>query len=471
MSLLTGQPAEMQPDESFPDQPSTRERRRLGVGRHFERVLWAMLAIAVATFGVQHLSASNEPSPPATRAKPASTLAQSATELELRVQQDPTNAVLWQQLTQIDIQRAAQTLDPSFYQRATTALERARALAPDDPGTLTADAALSAALHRFADAEALAQRAIELDPYNSAALAVLVDAQVELGRYDDAARSLQLFANRKPGAPVLSRVSYLRELRGDFPGARTAMVEARQAVAGAGSFQRATLAAYEGDLLLANGDHIGARRAFDDSLELEPAHPIATVGRAKLLAASGKVDEAISLLTSFVDRTPVPGAATLLGELQEMSGRTADAERSFELVRALAQLQAAAGVDVDLDLALFEADHSPPSAEQVERARRAASDRPTVYGADALAWTLFRAGDVPGARAQLDNSLRLGGLDPLLHYHAAAIFEASGDRAAAVDHLRQVIDRNPWFSAWLQPEANALAGRLGLTWPTAGVGS
>ncbi len=466
MSLDTRQHAEPQADL-----PSTRRPRRLGVGRRFERILWAMLAIALVTFGVQRLSSFHEPSSPASRAKPAKTLTETATELELRVQQDPTNAILWQQLTQIDIQRAAQTLDPSFYQRATTALERARALAPDDAGTLTADAALSAALHHFADAETLAQRAVEIDPYNSAALAVLVDAQVELGRYDDAERSLQLFANRKPGAPVLSRVSYLRELRGDFPGARDAMAEARQAVAGAGSFQRATLAAYDGDLLLANGDRTGARRAFDDALALEPKHPIAIVGHARLLAASGKVDEAIELLTAFVERTPVPGAATLLGELQEMSGRTDEAAQSFDLVRALAQLQAAAGVDVDLELALFEADHSPPSAEQVDRARRAATDRPTVYGADALAWTLFRSGDLAGARAQLDNSLRLGGLDPLLRYHAAAILEAVGDTTAAADHLRQVIDRNPWFSVALQPEARALAGRLGLVWPTAGVGS
>ncbi|MBY0397787.1 MAG: tetratricopeptide repeat protein, partial [Thermoleophilia bacterium] len=280
------------------------------------------------------------------------------------------------------------------------------------------------------------------------------------------ARTLQTFANRKPGAPVLSRVSYLRELHGDFDGAKAAMAEARQAVAGAGSFQRATLAAYDGDLLWGHGDLDGAAAAYDDALELEPQHPIATVGRARLLASDGRADEAIALLSKFVDRTPVPGAATLLGELQESTGDAAAASASFDLVRALAQLQADAGVDVDLDLALFEADHSTSTPELVARARQAAIDRPTVYGADALAWTLFRSGDVAGARVALDDSLRLGTLDPLLHFHAAAILDAAGDAAGARDHLQQAVDRNPWFSIGLQPEARALATRLGVTWPT-----
>lgn len=454
---------------------SPTKRRRFGWGRHLERLLWAMVAVAIVGIGVDRFTASDESTPSGAAtgggAGPAArTLAETAGELELATQRDPGDATAWQELTQVYVQRAAQTLDPSFYGRATAAADRASALAPDAPATLAAKAALAASLHHFSDAAALAQRAVDADGYHSGALAVLVDAQVEQGRYDDAARTLQTFANRKPGAPVLSRVSYLRELHGDITGARSAMAEARQAVAGAGAFQQATLAAYDGDLLWGQGDREAAAVAYLDALALEPRHPIATVGHARVLAADGRPDEAIEFLAEFVERTPVPAAATLLGELQESTGDSAAAAGSFDLVRALARLQADAGVDVDLDLALFEADHSPSTPELVARARQAVVDRPTVYGADALAWTLYRAGDIGGARTSLDAALRLGTVDPLLHFHAAAILDAAGDPLAARDHLEQVVARNPWFSVGLQPEARALASRLGVTWPV-GAGS
>lgn len=448
------------------------KRRRFGWGRHLERLLWAMVAVAIVGIGVQRFTRDDAATAGggAAGAPAPESLADTATELELKTQRDPDNATTWQQLTQVYVQRAAQTLDPGYFGRAAAAADRASSLAPDDSGTLAAQAAVAAALHRFSDAAALAARAVESDGYNSAAFGVLVDAEVELGRYDDAARTLQTFAMRKPGAPVLSRVSYLRELHGDFAGAKAAMAEARQAVAGAGAFQQATLAAYDGDLRWGHGDRGGAAAAYDDALRLEPKHPIATVGHARVLAVDGRTDEAIALLATFVERTPVPAAATLLGELQEAAGDAAAAAQSFDTVRALAQLQAAAGVDVDLDLALFEADHSPSTPELVARARQAVVDRPTVYGADALAWTLYRAGDIAGARASVDAALRLGTLDPLLHFHAAAILDAAGDPTAARDHLQQVVDRNPWFSVGLQSEARALAAKLGVAWP-AGAGS
>jgi len=432
---------------------------------HLERLLFAMVAVTLVGVLYQRFTGPDPSAPVVEAAAPARTLEQSVAELEARAADTPDEPAVWQQLAQLYVQRAAQTLDPSFFNRAEAAAAKATALAPDAGPTLAANAAVAASLHHFDDARTAALRAVEIDPYDSAAQAVLVDAEIELGRYDDAERSLQTFAARKPGAPVLSRISYFRELHGDGAGARQAMAEARQAVAGAGAFQQATLAAYDGDLLWAQGDLDGAAAAYDDALALEPAHPIATVGHAKLLAANGDRDEAIDLLSTFVERTPVPAAATLLGELQQLDGRTDDADQSFALVRALAKLQADVGVDVDLDLALFEADHSTPAPELVDRARAAYADRPTVYGADALAWTLYRAGDVGGAQQTLVASLATGSDDPLLHFHAAAILDSAGDQEGARTHLQAVADTNPWFSAGLQPEAQALAGRLGMAWP------
>ena len=51
----------------------------------------------------------------------------------------------------------------------------------------------------------------------------LVDAYVELGRYGAAERALQAMVDRKPEFAGFTRVSYLRELHGDLPGALAAL--------------------------------------------------------------------------------------------------------------------------------------------------------------------------------------------------------------------------------------------------------
>lgn len=437
-------------------------------GGRLERLLLAMVVVGVVSAGVRWLT-DESPSQNAssgTASSPAASSPQEvAIQLEARAAKDPDNPAVWQQLAAVYVERGAQTLDPSFYGRATAAAERAGSLDPEAAATLGAQAAVAASLHRFADAATFAERALVVDPFDPGAMAVLVDAQIELGRYDDAERTLQTFADRKPGAPVLSRVSYLRELHGDLDGAIAAMTEARQAAAGAGSYQRATLAAYDGDLLWGSGRLVDAARAYDDALALEPRHPVATVGRARALAAGGDFEAATALLADFVDRTPVPAAALLLGELQAAAGDLSGAETSFALVAAMSKLQADAGVDVDIDLALFEADHSPVTPAVVATVRQAAAARPTVHASDALAWTLYRAGDIVGARGEIDAALRLGSREPLLRFHAAAILHAAGDDGAAREHLQFVASRNPWFSVGLQPEARALAGQLGVEWP------
>ena len=52
---------------------------------------------------------------------------------------------------------------------------------------------------------------------------VIVDAQVELGRYGEAERSLQRMVDLKPNLSSYARVSYFRELHGDLDGALEAM--------------------------------------------------------------------------------------------------------------------------------------------------------------------------------------------------------------------------------------------------------
>jgi len=129
-------------------------------------------------------------------------------------------------------------------------------------------------------------------------------------------------------------------------------------------------------------------------------------------------------------------------------------------------VEAANGSSIDVELALFDADHGgdTPTAV-VERATRGYGVRPSVHGSDALAWALHRAGRSEEAVPYVEEALRLGSVDATMRYHAAAIFAVTGDRTRAVTELERALDLNPWFNLALHDEAAALASELGVPLP------
>jgi tetratricopeptide (TPR) repeat protein len=109
-------------------------------------------------------------------------------------------------------------------------------------------------------------------------------------------------------------------------------------------------------------------------------------------------------------------------------------------VRATQQLLAAGGVDTDIELALFEADHGDDPARAYEMAVNGFARRPGILGADALAWAAFKAGRIDEAEGYATQALRLGTLDPRLNYHAGAIALAADDVETAERYLLRALD-------------------------------
>ena len=118
------------------------------------------------------------------------------------------------------------------------------------------------------------------------------------------------------------------------------------------------------------------------------------------------------------------------------------------------------GVVVDLELALFEADHGDPTTA-LSLAQEAYADRPTIRAADALAWALFKNGRLADARKRSSEALRLGTRDPLLLYHAGAIAAADGDPTAAIRDLRAAMALDAGFSPTGAQAARDLLTKLG----------
>jgi len=117
------------------------------------------------------------------------------------------------------------------------------------------------------------------------------------------------------------------------------------------------------------------------------------------------------------------------------------------VVDAEERLLRAAGVNVDAEFALFEADHGSP-ARAVALARRAWTAAPSVRSADALGWALTRAGRSIEGRRWARRALRLGSLDATFRFHAGMTSLATGRRTEGRRHLRLALRHGLAASPW-----------------------
>ncbi|MEP6469263.1 MAG: hypothetical protein ABJC24_05780, partial [Chloroflexota bacterium] len=120
----------------------------------------------------------------------------------------------------------------------------------------------------------------------------------------------------------------------------------------------------------------------------------------------------------------------------------------------------ATGSVYDRQLVIFAADHRRDVPAAVRRARAELALRPDVYGHDALAWALYRAGSLDEAAEQTQAALALGTPDPRIAYHAGMIAAARGDRERAEALLRQALDGAAMLPPLQVPEARAALAAL-----------
>lgn len=347
--------------------------------------------------------------------------------------------------------------DLTDHGRALAAARTAIAIEPTHAPARAIEATILFTLHDFEAAFTAADRLVRDEPTQTGALATRFDAELELGRIDDAQADLERLASIG-GPGVTIRAARLASVTGD---PETALVRARAARSEALAEGSRETAFYEyavGEYARLAGDVPTARTAFADALAVRPDDPAALIGLARIDAFDGRLDAAIAGLRRASEIAPQPEALALLGDVLTAAGDPAAAE-SYETVRFIEQLGEIQATTYDRQLLRFELDHGGGTPMVLERAQASLASRPDWTGHDTVAWALYRLGRFDEALEEITAARALGADDARLRFHEGAILMAIGAVADGERLLAAALQLGPALDPVERTEAEALLRR------------
>lgn len=351
-------------------------------------------------------------------------------ELQDKIRQSPDANPLLERLGWAFVAKARISSDPGFYTLAEQAAKAIRATSPDDVGALLLLGHIDHAMHRFAEAEAVAR---ELTTRREFVFdyALLGDALMEQGKLTEAVDAYQKMVDLKPCLQTYSRIAHIRWLKGDLRGAIAA---SRLAVTGGSprepepiAWAYTRLAFYQ----LQSADPISALESLALATQFAPDYAPAMLMRGRALLAQGKFDEAIAPLRQAAETSPLPEYLWTLADGLRAAGQLPEAE-------SVETKLAATGATADpRTYALFLASRGENAPLALQLAKSELSNRQDVFTYDALAWSQLESGALADAQESMRRALAEGTQDARLFLHAGTIAAAAGDAAAALEFFNK----------------------------------
>jgi tetratricopeptide (TPR) repeat protein len=359
---------------------------------------------------------------------------------------------------EVIIQQVRDGADPAALDQAEDLYEQLLDSDAADAAALTGLGVIALSRHRFSDALELGQQASAIDPASARPLGVMVDALIELGRYDEAESALDAMLKARPDLASFSRLSYFHELHGDLESAIDAMELA--VIAGGAAVENTEFARVKlADLWLLSGHADRAGDLYRTALDQVPGYVPAIHGLARVALADADVAEAERQLLEAISAAALPESLVQLGALQEAAGETALAEATFASAAALERFHRQGSSVPEPFGAVMEADHGDPAAA-LEVARQVYASSASIGAADALAWALHANGRSAEALKKAREALRTGSHDPSILYHAGVIAADTGDDAVAQRWLGQALASSDAGPAMLRAAVEAALADL-----------
>jgi len=267
-------------------------------------------------------------------------------------------------------------------------------------------------LHQFAEAKAIGEKALKLNPHSADIYGVLVDANVELGKYEEAITYADKMVSIRPDLRSYSRVSYLREIHGMVDESIVAM---KMAVAAGypGMEQTEWARLTLGHLYERYGMQDSAMIQYAIALAERPNYPFAIGAMSNCYAAMGQPMKADSLNDVAMSLIPEVSFYVSRAQRELENGNTAKASSMTKEILAMLADDEEAGHQMSLEQARVQLSLLDNPDKALEYAMAEYSVRPDNIDVNKLlAEIYYIQNDYAKSNEHLQKTLITGTKDP-----------------------------------------------------------
>ncbi len=320
--------------------------------------------------------------------------------------------------------------------------------------------------HHFADGLATAKTAQQLNPYSAFVYGLLVDANVEMGNYDDAVAAADKMVATRPDLRSYSRIAYLREIYGDYPGAIDAMKMAVRAGAeGEESTEwcRIQLA----HLYEHTGDISNATLQYKMALAERPGYAYSLSGLGRIAASEKKYDSAVNyylqadaLMDDFGIKEGLASVYKNTGKKEQSNSLYTDLINEMNSNAKMGNTDESIGHYADKELA-YAYLQTGNYDKALEHALAEYNRRPKNIDAnETMAWVYYKKQSYKEALQFIDAAFVTESKNPTLLCVAGLIYAKTGDVIKAKVMLQEGLANNPLISDDLRKESGETLQKL-----------
>jgi tetratricopeptide (TPR) repeat protein len=382
------------------------------------------------------------------------------TKYETVTDQNPNDIKNRLALSMLYIQEGRITGDHIYYDAAALHyIHQILQIEPDNFDALTLQSLIELSQHHFTDGLNTALKAQSINPYNAFVYGLLVDGNVETGNYKAAVENSDKMVSIRPDMRSYSRISYLREIHGDYKGA----IEAMQMAVGAGipgdestEWSRIQLA----KLYEEAGDLKKAEALYNLSLSFRPNYAYALAGLGHLAMCAGNYQKAIDY---YLKADSLVNDYSIKEQLTKLYILSGDKEKSKTYVDALIDgltKDEKQGLDdenighyADRELAyayLLENNYDKALQHAIAEYNR----RPdNIDVNETVAWVYYKKDEAKNSLPYIEVALKTNCKNPALLAHVGLIYAKANQKRKAKMLLTEALQNNPDIDVELKKEA------------------
>ena len=337
---------------------------------------------------------------------------------------------------------------------------------PQNFEALSMKALLMLSQHHFAEGLQIAEAAKTINPYNAFIYGLIIDGNVEMGNYAAAVENADKMVSIRPDIRSYSRISYLREIYGDYSGAIEAMKMAIEAgVPGdeGTEWSRIQLARlYEN-----TGDLKNAEMHYTIALQNRPAYAYAYAGLARIATAGSDFKTAAHY---YLQADSLVNDYSIKEELADVYKAMGAGEPAAQLANSIIKgMNDAAAKEKKDDSSGHYSDREMAYAylkikqydKALEHALLEYNRRPeNIDVNETLAWVYYSEGDYAKALPYAKAALKTNSQNPVLLCRVGLIYFKNGDKATAAVLLKNGLKKNPNINMELKKESQQVARTL-----------